>query len=94
MSASATPVLDFVRDMERRGLPSFRHHSLISSYLCDLACDLRQAALAKDAAAVAHYIRKMRWERLWHIKKWLTCRYDLHPRIGRWVHEQLGMRPC
>jgi hypothetical protein len=57
-----------------------------------------QAAGEGNASEVKRLAANVQWklrdERLWHIKKLLTFRYKHHPRINKWVHEQLGMRPC
>ena len=96
MNATATPLLDFVRDMDRRGIPPFNDRGCIR--LSDLACDLRQAACDDDAEAVAHYIRQTRLERLWRIESWLDSPQRRHPRIAKWLHQELvaiGWRkPC
>ena len=69
MSAIETTLLDFVRDMDRLDVPPFRYHSsTISSALATFACDMREAACADDAKAIAWYIRQTRLERLWRIE--------------------------
>jgi hypothetical protein len=82
MTAFSTPLLDFVRDMERQGVPPFRHDS-------HLADDMRQSALADDARSVADHIRTTRLNRLWRIEDWLMFRKRQHPRIAAWLHQQL-----
>ena len=90
MIAIPTPLLDFVRDMERNNLPPFRPSSC--ARLLGLACDLRQAALAEDAKAVALHLRTTRLERLWRVEDWLTVRTNRarHPRIAKWLHRATG----
>ena len=80
-------LFDFVRDMDRLGVPPFRptHNSRILG----LARDLRQAAIANDARSVAYHIRTTRLERLWRIEDWLMFRKQRHPRISRWLHKEL-----
>jgi hypothetical protein len=87
MSASSTPLLDYVRDMDRLGIPPFRHDN--DSRIWPLACDLKEAALAADARAVAGLIRTTRLNRLWRIESWLTFHEQQHPRIARWLHDEL-----
>jgi hypothetical protein len=94
MSASATPVHDFVLDMDLRRVGPFKQAFWDNSRIQGIASRMRDAASAEDAAPVAYYLRKTRWERLWNIKKCLTFRHESHPRIDQWVHEQLGMRQC
>ena len=88
MSGTHTPLLDFVRDLERHRIPPFRRYD--DMRLWAVGCDMRQAAIAEDAEAVAHYIWKARLERLWRIEAWLTCRHDRHSRIAEWLRRQLG----
>ena len=85
MSASVTPLLDFVRDMERHGVPPFRH----DSHTGNLAADLRQAALDENAQAVVAVIHTTRLERLWRIEDWLMFRKQQHPKLVRWHNTQL-----
>jgi hypothetical protein len=87
MSAAATPLLDFVRDMDRLGVPPFRHDD--DSRIWPLACDMRQAALADDVRSVANHIRTVRLERLWRIEDWLMFRREQHPRIAAWLRKEL-----
>lgn len=87
MSASATLLVDFVRDMDRLGVPPFRHDN--DSRIWPLACDMRQAALADDARSVADHIRTTRLNRLWRIEDWLMLHKRQHPRIAAWLHAQL-----
>jgi hypothetical protein len=89
MSAAAAPLIDFVRDRDRLDVPPFRHTH--NGHVADLACDMRQAAVADDARAVARHIRSTRRERLWRIESWLTAtayRHP-HPRIEQWLNKQL-----
>jgi hypothetical protein len=87
MSASTTSLLDYVRDMDRLSVPPFREPR--DSRLWPLACDLCQAAVADDARSVARHIRTARLERLWRVESWLTFREQRHPRIARWLHDEL-----
>ena len=101
MSAIETTLLDFVRDMERLDAPPFRPALFDDSVrFRTYASELRDAACDGDAKGVAWYIRQTRLERLWRIETWLTAtayRHP-HPRIEKWLHEQLvaiGWRlPC
>ena len=92
MSASPTPLLDFVRDMERHRIPPFRLYD--DTRLWAVGCDMRQAAIAEDAEAVAYCARRTRLERLWRIENWLTSpkRRRRHRRITKWLHAQLYQR--
>ena len=92
MSATSTPLRDYVRDMERCGVPPFRHDSPTSN----LADDLRQAAQAEDIQAVAAALRCARLERLWVVEDWLMFRKQQHPKLVRWLRKELvaiGWRP-
>jgi hypothetical protein len=71
-----TALLDFVRDMDRLGVPPFTYGG--GARLSDLAIDMRQAALADDAQAVANIIRTTRLERLWRVASWLTASRIAH----------------
>ena len=84
MTATVTPLLGFIRDMERLGVPPFRHDDCAG-----LARDMRQVALVNDAKGVADHIRTTRLERLWRIEDWLMLRKQQHPRIARWLSSQL-----
>ena len=89
MSATSTPLLEYVKDLERRGIPPFRHGR---GFRIDcLATDLRQAALADDAKAVALHLRTTRLQRLWKVEDWLTCpaRKLQHPRVTKWLDQEL-----
>jgi hypothetical protein len=68
------------------GVPPFRH-KIENGFLWPLACDLRQAAVADNASALA--IRTTRLQRLWKIEDWLLFHRRQHPRIARWLHQQL-----
>jgi hypothetical protein len=92
MSASQVSLLDFARDFHS-GVE--RHWQYVSP---DSVSFMFTAAEEGDGAEVYRLVRaiesQIRQERLWGIKKWLTFRYKHHPRINKWVHEQLDMRPC
>ena len=69
MTATTTPLLDFVHDMDRLGVPPFRHDDCAG-----LARDMRQAAIDDDPRSFALHIRTTRLERLWKIEDWLMLR--------------------
>jgi len=52
-----------------------------------------RAAEEGDAIEVARLTKmvreKLKLERLWCIENWLTCSYEHHPRLRRWLHEEL-----
>ena len=87
MTATTTPLIEFVRDMDRLGVPPFRHDN--DSRIWPLACDMREAALADDARSLANHIRTVRLERLWRIEGWLTFNTERHPKIAAWLHREL-----
>jgi hypothetical protein len=85
MSATTTSLLHFVRDMERLNVVPFRY----DSRHWPIACNMRQAALAEDAIAVAKLIKATRLERLWQIEERLAASPYRHPKITSWLHQQL-----
>jgi hypothetical protein len=86
MSATATDLLTFVRDMERQQVSPFKYED---KRLWALGCSMREAALADDVVSVAEHIRVTRLERLWRIENWLMFREQRHPKIEAWLHTLL-----
>jgi hypothetical protein len=91
MSATATPLIDFVRDMHDLGLPPFREDGDIR--LAECRRDLIAAACADDPTRVAYLVRQTRLERLWRIECWALAG-PKRPRIEQWLRHQLGRELC
>lgn len=87
MSAVGDKLTAYVHDMDRLGVPPFRSHPCPG--LTALASDIRQAALAEDATAIAAHIKTTRLVRLWRVEDWLILRKQRHPRRAKWLHIQL-----